>query len=132
MTNRPLLLAALAAATLTIASPAAAWLAQNGYVVQSRGNGQFEVRPKGGLSDANAWCAAGDFASRQLGAGNAPVYRISPPPRPRGQGIVFSMSPAGAASSTGLMTVGGAGGGSKSASSAQNLCNTLRPDRMRR
>lgn len=132
MIRRPSLLAALAAASLGLASPAAAWLAQNGYVVQNRGNGTFEVRPKGGLSDANAWCAAGDFATRQLGAGNAMVYRISPPPRPRGQGITFSMSPAGAASSTGLMTIGGAGGGAKSASSAQNLCNSLRPDRMRR
>lgn len=125
-----LLVLALAAA-LAAASPAAAFVATNGFVVQDVGGGRFEVRPRGQLSDANAWCAAGDYAGRVLGRNTGTIWRISPPPRRSGQGITFSMSPQGAASSTGLATIGGSGG-SKSVSSAQSLCLTVRNDRRMR
>lgn len=117
------------AALLAVPTPAAAWLASNGYVVNDVGNGQFEVKPKGQLSDQNAWCAAGDYAMRRLGY-NGPVWRISPPPRRAGKGIVFSTSSAGAAGTTGMATIGG--GGSMGAAAAQSICNTLKPDRNNR
>jgi hypothetical protein len=130
MRVKALILAAVAGAA--ICGPALAWTAQNQFQVRDVGNGRFEVQSRGGLSDANAWCAAGDFAIRRLGvSGSTRVWRISPPPRPRGKGITFSLSPDGAAGSTGLATVGGAGNGSRSAISAQGLCANLRENRRR-
>lgn len=123
----PLALVALVAA----AGSASAFTATNRYVVRDIGGGRFEVQPRGGLSDANAWCAAGDYAGRVLGMNTGRIWRISPPPRRSGDGITFSTSPQGAASSTGMATLGGQGG-SKSVSSAQAICNTLRPDSRRR
>lgn len=131
MTRPFRLLAPALAAALVAATPAAAFVATNGFVVQDVGGGRFEVRPRGQLSDANAWCAAGDYAGRVLGRNTGTIWRISPPPRRSGQGITFSMSSQGAASSTGLATIGGSGG-SKSVSSAQSLCLALRNDNRRR
>lgn len=122
----PLLLAAGLAAT-----PAVAFQAQNNFTVRQLDNTRFEVLSRGGLSATDAWCAAGDFVIRALRQPrNTPIWRISEPPRPRGQSIVFSLSSAGAASSNGLATFGGSL--SVTASHGQNLCwaaEQLRLDR---
>ena len=123
--GRPLAAGALAfAVMLALAGTAAAFRAPNGFVVQDLGNGQFEVQSRGGLSDANAWCAAGSYAQRVLGMNTGQIWRISPSPRPAGAGITFSTSSQGAASSTGMATIGGSGG-SMSVPAAQSICNTL-------
>jgi hypothetical protein len=119
-----LVLSALLA--IGVAGSAEAYSARNGFNVQSMSNGNFQVMNKGGLSDQNAWCAAGDFAMSVMGVPpGALIYRVSPPPRPRGANIEFSMSAAGAASSTGLATLGGNGTGSMSAVAARNMCNVV-------
>ncbi len=126
--TRPFRLASLAVfAALALALPASAFVATNRYVVKDVGGGRFEVQSRGGLSDANAWCAAGDYAGRVLGHNTGRIWRISPPPRRSGRGITFSMSSAGAAGSTGMATVGGSDG-SMTVSAARSICNTVRPD----
>lgn len=124
MTHPFRLLPLAAVAFLSATLPASAFLSSRNYVVQPVGGPRFEVRPRGRLSDQEAWCAAGEFVSRGLGQMTARIWRISPPPRPSGQGIVFSTSPEGAARSTGLATIGG--GNSMSASAAMAICNGLK------
>jgi hypothetical protein len=105
--------------------PVAAAITQNGYVVRQIDSERFEVLPRGGLSATEAWCAAGDFVISFLRQPRATeIWRISEPPRGRNQSIVFSLSSAGAASSTGLSTSGG--GASFSASHGENLCQAAR------
>jgi hypothetical protein len=73
------------------------------------------------------WCAAGAYANSRLNAAStARIYRISPPPRRAGQGVTFSMNPAGAANSTGLATIGGSSDGSMSVASARQQCQVSR------
>jgi hypothetical protein len=117
----------LAAATL-LALPAFAFTAPNQLRVVAAGPDTFEVQFRAtARGDIDYWCAAGAYAKSQLRAGSTtPIYRISPPPRRAGQGVTFSMNPAGAASSTGLNTVGGSGGGSMSVAAARNQCNVSR------
>jgi hypothetical protein len=105
------------------ASPALAFQAQNNFTVRQIDSQRFEVRSRGGLGNSDAWCAAGDFVIRGLRMPRTTqVWRISEPPRKSGQGIVFSLSSQGAASTTGLV---GSGGASVSASHGQSLCQTL-------
>lgn len=128
MTLRTRLIPLLLAAGLA-ASPAVAWQSQNNFQVRQLDQNRFEVRSRGGLSNSDAWCAAGDFVIRGLGLSrNTTIWRISEPPRPSGQGIVFSLSPEGAASTTGLV---GSGGNSASANHGQNICVSLREIRRR-
>jgi hypothetical protein len=120
----PLLLAAGLAA-----SPAAAWQSQNNFTVRQLDSNRFEVQARGGLSSSDAWCAAGDFVIRGLRLPRSTtIWRISEPPRRSGAGIVFSLSPQGAASTTGLV---GSGGNSTSANHGQNICASLREIRRR-
>lgn len=113
------------AAVLMLASAAQAYSARNGFTVQALPDGNFQVMNRGGLSAQNAWCAAGDYAMAVLGVNpSTPIWRISEPPRPRGANVVFSLSPVGAATSTGMATLGG-GGASIVAVSARNMCGLL-------
>ena len=113
--------AVLAAVALS-AGAAQAYAARNGFQVQRLSNGNFQVMNRGGLSAPAAWCAAGDYAMAVLGVepGTA-IWRISEPPRPRAANIEFSLSSVGAATSTGIATLGG-NGASMAAISARNLC----------
>ncbi len=121
------------ALTLGASSAAQAFVAPNGFTVQRLANGNFQVMNRGGMSSPNAWCGAGAYAMGVLGVPpGTPVFRISPPPAPRGANVEFSLSSAGAASSTGMATLGGSGNGSMSAVAARNLCNTLTGPAMRR
>jgi hypothetical protein len=120
---RPFALAATMFSLALTASPAAAYIAQNGFVVERGAEGQFAVLPRGGMSAPEAWCAAGDYALVFLGKPiGTRIWRISEVPRRAGESIVFSFAPDGAASSTGLVMLYGAEDGSLSATAAQQLC----------
>jgi hypothetical protein len=128
MTLRTRLIPFLLASGLA-ATPAAAWQSQNNFQVRQLDQNRFEVLSRGGLSSSDAWCAAGDFVIRGLRLSRSTtIWRISEPPRRSGQGIVFSLSPEGAASTTGLV---GSGGNSASANHGQNICASLREIRRR-
>ena len=96
----------LATALATLATgQAMAFSAMNGQRVQQLDADRFVVRWRDQPGDAAFWCAAADYASRGLGLpAQARIWRISEPPRKAGQGIVFSTSPEGAASRTGITT----------------------------
>jgi hypothetical protein len=117
----------LIAAALFVATEAAAFRSNNGFEVRADGPVTFSVWWRGGSTGAvEFWCAAGEYAWRQLNAAsNARIYRLSEPPRRSGQPIVFSLDPTGRASSTGLIVLGG-DDGSLSVSSARNLCEAAR------
>jgi hypothetical protein len=106
----------------TLAAPATAFQADNGLLVQPSAADAFDV-PYRGLSGADDfWCAAGDYVIRGLHLSpSTRIWRQSPPPRRSGQGIRFSLSPEGAAQSTGLAQL--TPGGSLTAAHAQSLCD---------
>lgn len=116
-------------ATLVALAPAAAsadFLAENGLVVRPGQGAAFAV-PFRGQSGAPAfWCAAGDYVVRGLNLPPATrIYRTSEPPRRSGEGIAFSLSPVGAAASTGLATFGTRN--SLGAAHARLFCEPFRP-----
>ena len=84
-------------AALIVASCGDGFIASNGLLVREAGDGTFEVPFRGESGDSEFWCAAGEYVirSRNL-APTTRIYRLSPPPRRSGQGIVFSLSPEGA------------------------------------
>ena len=85
----------LFAAALAIALPITATAAQNGRVVASSGD-SFEVGFKASLSPNDYWCAAGNHVVGQMRMpSNTPIYRLSPAPRLRGQGMTFGLAPQG-------------------------------------
>ncbi len=84
------------------ALPAQAYLTDSGLSATGDAS-RIVVEFQAGFGDSEYWCAAGDFAISRLGASVvAPVYRVTPPPRKRGQGIVFSLSPEGTSARTGI------------------------------
>lgn len=117
----------LAAAVATAASPAVPYEAINRLQVVPAGGQDFTVqfRPLAGLADY--WCAAGDYAQRGLRLDSRTrVYRRSPEPRKRGQGITFTLDPARSVGYTGLTTFGGPQDGSFSAGTASaQFCHTF-------
>ncbi len=63
--------------TVTAPSASYAWRATNSLRVNPEGQATFEVIQSGGISAADAWCAAGDYAIRRLGANsNQRIYLI--------------------------------------------------------
>lgn len=111
------------AAALLTAAPAHAYLAQNDLRVEGRGN-SFEVVAAPGMGASPAWCAAGDYAVVILGLpSSTPLWRISAPPRKAGEGILFGLSPEGAATDTGLVQFGETDA-SLTAGAARALCET--------
>ncbi len=109
-------------ASLLAAAPAQAFIASNGLVVEAEGADTFYVPYRGQSGAPSFWCAAGEYAQRKLGAGGTDLlWRLSEPPRRSGQGIRFSLNPAGHASSTGLFSFGSKDG-SLTVAFAQRLC----------
>ncbi len=81
---------------------------------------------RGRSAPTDFWCAAGDYAIRRLHlAPTAMIWRASEPPRRAGEGIDFTLRPEAAASSSGLITLGGEDAG-LSAGAAQALCEIRR------
>lgn len=112
---------ALVAAFLS-ASPAAAFTAQNGLVVQPEGPDAFHIPWRGKAGPADFWCAAGDYAVRALRLPVATmVFRASEPPRRSGEGVRFTLRAEQSATSSGL-AFHWPGGGGITAGAAQALC----------
>lgn len=116
--------AVLAASLGGLAGPVSAYVASNGLLVQPEGADTFNVPFMGLSGDVEFWCAVGDYVNNVMGLpGGTRIYRLSEPPRPRGQGIRFSLNPEGAASRTGLAIFSSDGPqNSVSASMAYALC----------
>lgn len=123
-------------ALLAPALPAEAntsYIARNGMLVTALDNGNIVVPMRGRASTIDFWCAAGDFVNSKWGVRTTEIlYRVSEPPRSSGQPIVFSLSPEGAASSTGLTIFGGPGGGGLKVGAAKGFCEGSYPLRLRR
>lgn len=114
---------AIALFLLLSASPALAWQARSGDHVTDHGAGRFEVKARPGLGASAAWCAAGDYVIHHL---NMPrgttLWRLSVPPRPAGQGVLFGLSGREAAPASGLLRFGPDSAG-LSAAAAEALCD---------
>ena len=107
---------------LSLATPAVAFTAQNGLIVEPRGTDGFKVPWRGKSGPADFWCAAGDYAIRVLHLSPTDmIYRASEPPRRAGEPIIFTLNPEEAASATGLFTLFRKGGG-LTVGHAQSLC----------
>ncbi|WP_375262914.1 hypothetical protein [Palleronia sp.] len=110
------------ALALGAATPAAAFIAQNGLIVAPTGSDTFHV-PWTGRSGAPAyWCAADDYVVRKLHLPppGTKIYRYDRPMRRQGEGIAFDLDPA-RAQPTGLLLL--QGGPGFSASFARTLCD---------
>lgn len=119
-------LAALALAAGLFVSPAQAWIAQNGLIVQQVNATDFFVPYRGRPAATSFWCAAGDFVIRRLDLPpGTRLFRLSPPPRRSGQGIMFSLSAEGA-QDRGVQVWGSKDAG-MSASLAQTYCANEAP-----
>lgn len=106
-----------------IAGPAAAFLSRNNLLIVPEGNDTFNIPFRGRSGDNEFWCAAGDYVQRGLGLpANTRIWRLSEPPRRRGEGIRFSLRPDGAASRTGLAVFGSGPAGSVLAITATGVC----------
>lgn len=117
---RSLALALLAA--LSLATPAAAFTAENGLIVRPEGPDAFVTPWRGKSGPADFWCAAGDYAVRALRLPvTAKVYRASEPPRRSGEGVRFTLRADQAASASGLALLWPRGAG-VSAGFAQSFC----------
>ncbi len=118
------LLSLTLAGALALAAPAWSFVAVNGLIVQPDGEGTFNVPFMGLPGDTDFWCAAGDYVNNFLGMpGGTRIFRLSEPPRRRGQGIRFSLSPEGASAKSGLSIFSSDGPqGSVSAAMAFALC----------
>lgn len=106
----------LVAVILSMGGPAAAFNLDNRLRVTSDGGTDFTVNYRLGARITDYWCAAGRYALRELGQPRKTrVYRLSPPPQRKGEGIRFTLDPARSSGSTGLSIFGGAQDGSISA-----------------
>ena len=129
---RAFALIALLAPTLP-AEASTSYIARNGMLVTALDNGDIIVPMRGRANAIDFWCAAGDFVNSRLGVRTTEtLYRVSEPPRSSGQPIVFSLSPEGAASSTGVTIFGGPGGGGMKIGAARGFCEASHPLRLRR
>ncbi len=126
MSMRNLAFTVMLAAIAAVATPAAAFLSSNGFTVTKTGPKEFVVQYHVTRNENNYWCAAGDFVIRELGlSSKTRIYRASPPPRGRGQGITFTLDSAAASKKGGVSSFSKEGSdGSVSAGHARgSLCN---------
>jgi hypothetical protein len=109
------------AVVLALAAPAQAFMAENDVRVAAMEGGQFLVGPVPGMGAAASWCAAGDYAIRQLNLTPTDrIWRVSVPPRQQGEGVVFALSGEGASPKSGLVRI--PDDGSLTVAGAQALC----------
>ncbi|MCX7889366.1 MAG: hypothetical protein N2422_06490 [Rhodobacteraceae bacterium] len=124
---RTLATAAILATALAAGTPAQAFTATNGLVVDPSGGDGFAVPWRGESAPSAFWCAAGDYVIRGLGLPpSTRVYRTSPVPRPRGGAVAFALT-AEAAVEPGLLVTGSPDRG-LSAAHARALCLEPRLD----
>jgi hypothetical protein len=115
---------------LALATPAAAFDLPYRIAVAPLGGSDFRTAFVPRAEETDYWCAAGAYVKERLGmSGQTRIYRLSPPPRKRGQGIDFTLDRARSAGKSGLSTFGGAQDGGVSASHAFQLCFDFEYDR---
>ncbi len=123
--SRPIVALALALAVAGPQVASAAFLADNGMRVEAVGPATFDVAYQGRSGAISFWCAAGDYARRELGLrSDRRIYRVSVPPRRSGEGIRFTTRAAASGGSTGLLRIGG--GDAVSVGHARALCEIER------
>lgn len=84
-----------------------AFMARNGMTATQIGPTEIAVAYELRRDDTDYWCAAGDFAWREMGqTGQARIWRASPKPRDPAKGIVFTLDPAHKAEGAGLSQFG--------------------------
>lgn len=93
---------ALVAAAMFVGGPAHAYTAQNSLQVSPISSQDFAVEFRLGAKTTDYWCAAGDYVVRQGLGDRTRVYRLSPEPQKRGQGISFTLDPARSTGKTGI------------------------------
>ncbi len=119
---------ALLAIVLSLASPALA-LNYDRRLTVTPGNGtDFTVNYRLGARVTDYWCAAGRYVLNDLGQPRKTrVYRASPEPQGRGEGIRFTLDRARSTGSTGITTFGGEQDGAMSAGVASSTyCYDIR------
>ena len=115
---------------LAVAAPAQAYNLANRMRVAPLGGGDFAVEFAPRAEETDYWCAAGAYVTRRLGMDNRTrVYRASPEPRKRNQGISFTLDKARSTGSTGITIYGGLQDGGMSAGSAYQYCFDYEIDR---
>jgi hypothetical protein len=118
------------ALTLLLATPAHALDNPYRLRVTPLGGPDFRVEFASGAEVTDYWCAAGAHVRQRLGLpGKTRIYRLSPPPRKRGQGISFTLDQARSSGSSGISTFGGVQDGGLSAGSAFQYCFDFRKRR---
>lgn len=94
-------------AALAVATPALAFTAQNRFRVVPGPGTDFTVAFRSIAREGDYWCAAGDYVIRGLRLHErTQVYRASPQPRPRGQGVSFTLDAKRAVGTSGLVRNG--------------------------
>ena len=123
MKSTTLLIAAL------LAHPASAFTAQNGLVISPDGTGDFAIAYRGPSGAGEFWCAAGDYAIRDLRLSPTRIiYRTTEAPRRSGAPMRFSLDVTKAAEKTGIAQLGADDAGF-SAATAQSFCEFRRKAR---
>lgn len=105
-------------------------IAQNGMRATRVSETEIAVGPRIQARETDYWCAAGDFATRVMGLSNKTrIWRATPGPRRRGEGILFTLDPAQKAEGEGLSEYGsGPRDGSMSIGMAVgNYCRPFAP-----
>ena len=109
---------------IALAAPADAFILGNRMQVTALGGADFAVAFTPRAEETDYWCAAGAHVTRRLGLDSRTrVFRLSPEPRKRGQGISFTLDKARGTGSTGITTFGGLQDGGMSAGSATQYCH---------
>lgn len=107
-----------------LASPAAAFVAENGLIVRSGGSAGFDVAWNGPAGASDFWCAAGDYAIRGLNLPTATrIYRYDAPWRRSGETVRFGLQES-LAQRTGLVRL--QGGRGLTAAYARHFCDDPR------
>ena len=115
---------------IALAAPADAFILGNRMQVTALGGADFAVAFTPRAEETDYWCAAGSYVTRRLGLDSRTrVFRMSPEPRKRGQGISFTLDKARGTGSTGITTFGGLQDGGMSAGSAYQYCHDFEINR---
>lgn len=119
---------ALFVLVLSIASPASAFFTDRRLTVTPENATDFTVDFRIGARLTDYWCTAGRYVLNDLKLPRTTrVYRLSPEPQGRGQGIRFTLDRARSTGSTGLTIFGGEQDGGISAGGASgSYCNDIK------
>jgi hypothetical protein len=115
---------------LALATPVQAFDLPYRMRVTALGGADFRVEFTSRAELTDYWCAAGDYVKQRLGMpSKTRIFRLTPEPRKRNQGIGFTLDKARSTGSTGITTFGGLQDGGMSAGSAYQYCFDFEIDR---